>query len=235
MVTLIPRRAQAACLLLGPLLFATGDLLRRLVVPSNGSDGLADVRHVHDHPGLWQLAALLAAASVFVLIPGLGAVVGLVSDRGLALTRVGTLLLGAGLLASIGHMTAYFGLDGLYDKAALDPAAITQVDKASEAYGPLVGFIPLFIVGMFLGLLLLTIGLRRARVVPIWTVVTALAAIVTGSTGGLAAGVVGLAAWVATFTPIALAVLRTADDARPAVAHEESLDLDREPRPSALT
>ena len=227
MATLIPRRAQGAALLLGPLLFALADLLRRLVVPSNGSDVLADVRHVHDHSGLWQLAALLAAASVFVLIPSLGAVVGLASDRGLALTRAGSLLLGAGLLASIGHMTAYFGLEGLYDKAELDPAAITRIDKPSGAYGPLVGFIPVFIVGMFLGLLLLMIGLRRARVVPIWTVVTALAAIVTGSTGGLAAGVVGLAAWVATFTPVALAVMRTTGDTRPTLS-DQALVLDQE-------
>lgn len=226
MATLIPRRAQAACLFLGPLLFALADLLRRLVVPSNGPDVLGDVRRIHDHPGLWQLAVLLAGVSVLVFIPGLGAIIGLVSDRGLVLTRVGTLMVGAGLLGSIGHLMGYYGSYGLFDKAALDPAAIRAFYDAGEAYPPLLGFIAVFIVGLLFGILVLTVGLRRARVVPIWTVVTGLVVFVTANAGGVLAGVVGLVAWVATLTPVALAVMRTTDDTQPTLS-DQALALDQ--------
>ncbi|TWP33881.1 hypothetical protein FGL98_19400 [Leekyejoonella antrihumi] len=85
--------------------------------------------------------------------------------------------------------------------------ALAALDHASEGYPMLVLLIVLFIVGLTLGSVLLLIGLRRARRVPIWAV-AAVVFVVCGSTGGVVAGGLGILAALAAFVPVALVVGR---------------------------
>ena len=194
-------RIAVAGLVLGPLTFAIADLLRRVVEPSSSVTDGKLVTAISDRPGLWLLAGLLSALSAFLLIPAVAAILGRAHGRGATLTTIGGYLFGAGVLASIGHMSGYFGTYGTYEKAGIADSTIKRLGSASYLPGNL--FIAVFLIGMFLGLFLMMLGLRRADVVPIWSVVAAIIAIVVGSTGGVPAGVIGVVAWLAAFLPIA--------------------------------
>lgn len=86
--------------------------------------------------------------------------------------------------------------------------AVEAMENASNTYPLFVLVIIGFIVGMTLGPIVLTWGLRRAGAVPIWVPVAALVFAVTGTVGGAVAGVVGLVAAVATFGMIGRALTR---------------------------
>lgn len=205
-------RIAMAGLVLGPLTFAIADLLRRVVEPSSSVTDGKLVTAIADRPGLWLLAGLLSALSAFLLIPGVVAILARAQGRGATLTMIGGYLFGAGVLASIGHMTEYFGSYGTYEKSGIAHSTVKQLGSAS--YLPNNLFIAVFLVGMFLGLFLMMLGLRRAGVVPIWAVVAAIIAIVVGSSGGVAAGVVGVVAWLVTFLPIARSMAATPSPAK---------------------
>ena len=82
-------------------------------------------------------------------------------------------------------------------------SAVTAMEDASNSYPLFVLVIIAFIAGMTLGPILLTWGLRRARLLPIWVPVAAVVFAVTGTVGGLPAGIVGLASAVVTFGMVA--------------------------------
>ncbi len=200
----IQRQIGIAGLVLGPLTFAVADLLRRFVEPSSSVTDGKLVAAIHDRPGLWLTAGLLSAASAFLFLPGIVAIVARARGRGAALTQIGGYLFAGGVLASIGHMSEYFGVFGTYEKAGINDRTIKQLGAASYLPGNV--FIAVFLVGMFLGLLLMMIGLRRSGAIPIWAVVAALVAIVVGSSGGVSIGVIGVIAWLTAFIPVARAI-----------------------------
>jgi hypothetical protein len=216
------RRLAVVSLVLGPFVWAVADLLRRLVDHSNGSDATLILHAIADHPGLWHLAASLSLLGAVLTVPGLVAAIGLVRGRGAVLTGVGGYLFGLGLLASLSHMVESYGFYGIVERSGLPTSTALTLDDTSY---PVLSIVTvLFIAGLVLGQLLLLVGLRRARLVPIWAVVACVVDVVAGSTGGVAAGIVGVLAWVATFAPVALAVHRdgvrwgNAVDALPVVA-----------------
>lgn len=57
----------------------------------------------------------------------------------------------------------------------------------------------LFLIGFSLGPIVLTVGLRRARLVPVWSPVAAVVAAVANFVGGPVAGIVQVLALLATF------------------------------------
>jgi hypothetical protein len=114
---------------------------------------------------------------------------------------------------------AFYSPYALYAKAHTSGAELEALDAASESYPLLVLLIALFIVGMMLGPMVLLVGLRRARRVPIWAVIAAVVFVGAGSTGGVAAGLVGVVAALAAFVPAAISL--TADPASP---HENPVE-----------
>jgi hypothetical protein len=195
------RRAAAGAVVLGALTFTVADVLRRSVEPGVATPGSL-TGAVAAHPGAWLAAGALSAVTTFLLVPGLVMVLQRAIGRGAALIRVGALLTGVGTLASLVHATGYFGMYGVYARADLDPSVVRSMDAAAESYPLLAVFIGLFMVGMLLGPLLLALGLRRARLVPVWAPVAALVFVVSGATSGLAAGVVGVVAAAALFVAV---------------------------------
>jgi hypothetical protein len=199
-------RLLAGCTLGGAVTFSTADLLRRLATPDNGQDPVGIVHQVAEHSTTWLLAGSLATLSAFLLAPAALAITMLASGRGRVLTRLGGFLLAAGALASMAHMVGEFGFPAIRAAAGIDDAAMSALDHVG--YGPAGAMIVVFILGFTLGLLLMMIGLRRAGVVPLWSVIAAVVAIAAGGSGGVAAGVVGVVAWLATLGPVAVALTR---------------------------
>jgi hypothetical protein len=197
------RRVAAAGLVLGPLCFSVADLLRRLIEPSSPTNTQL-VAAVHQHPTGWLVAGLLSAATAFLLAPGALAVTLLVRGRGARPTVIGSCLLAVGAIAALGHAVGYFGSVGRYAGSGVDAAAVNAVESANDVLGTVL--IVLFMIGMMIGSIVFAVGMRRAGAVPIWVPVAAVVFVGAGASGGVAAGVVGLLAALATFLPAARSV-----------------------------
>jgi hypothetical protein len=205
-------RLAAAGLVLGAIAFGAGDLLRRAVQPTK-TDTASITAAVHDHAGAWTAAGLLAGAAAFLLLAGVSAAGRSVPGRGAVLTILGGGLTIVGLLASLIHTAGFYGFYGVYAKSGADAAAIHSIDSASGSYLLFGVGIGLFMVGMLLGPILLTIGLRRAAVVPVWVPIAAVVFAVSSSVSDVAAGVVGLIAAILTFGGIGVSLLRHVEPA----------------------
>jgi hypothetical protein len=193
-------------LVVGVAMFSLGDLLRRMVEPA--APTLASTTAaVADHSGAWFAAGLLEVLAALLLVVGAVGACGLATSRGSVLTGVGAYLLGIGAIASTGHTIGYYGAYASYAGSGLDDGSLARIDASTDSLGGVV--IALFMLGLLLGPILLTIGLRRARLVPIWVPVLAVVFVVAGAVSGLAAGVVGLLAGLASLGYVGLVVLRS--------------------------
>lgn len=194
-------RLAAGTLIAGSLCFGTADLVRRLVL-SDDAAARPDtmVAAVAAHPGVWLFAGSLALVAPVLMLPGVVALVRSVRSRGRVLAAIGGRLLTAGLLAALAHAVAFYGSVGVYPSSGLDASAVGAYDDATNRYPLLIAVIVVFVLGMALGPILLTIGLRRARRAAVWVPIAAVVFAVTGVVGGVAAGVVGLIAGAAAFT-----------------------------------
>jgi hypothetical protein len=201
------RSAGGAGLVLGALAFSGGDVLRRLVEPATPTVATTTAAVV-EHAGLWFAAGLLELVSALLLVAGAVAAVSLARGRGRVLTGVGATLLGVGAVASTGHTIGYYGTYAAYAESGLDAGSLTRLNGTTDALGGVA--IGLFMLGMLLGPVLLTIGLRRAGAVPIWVPVLAVVFVVAGGIGGAAAGLVGLLAGLASLGYVGLTLLRRA-------------------------
>jgi hypothetical protein len=198
------RYAGSAGLVLGVLAFSGGDVLRRLVEPA--APTLASTTAaVGGHPGMWFAAGALELLSALLLVAGAVGVVALVRDRGRVLTGVGAALLATGAIASTGHTIGYYGTYAAYADSGLDSASLARLDGATDALGGIA--IALFMLGMLLGPIVLTVGLRRAGAVPVWVPVLAFVFVVAGAVSGVAAGLVGLVAGLASLGYVGLTLL----------------------------
>ncbi len=204
-------RLAAAGLVAGPLLFTLGDLLRRLVEPSGTPSATAVAAAVGSHSGTWLVAGLLSVTAAFCLVPGAWGLLASARGRGARTTTVGALMVGAGALALVGHTVAFYAPYALYAEAHTPASELTALDGASESYPLLVALIVVFIVGMALGPVVLLVGLRRARRVPVWAVVAAVVFAASGSTSGVGVGVLGIAAALAAFLPAARSLVTAGD------------------------
>lgn len=215
-------RIAAACLVVGAALFSIGDLLRRIVEPSGSFSHQDLVRAVVRQPGLWGLAAVLAVVATICFLPGLVGLTLTAHGRGAGTTLTGAALLGVGMVASVGHAIGYFGPFGRFADSG---ASAGNVDDFLDAGGDpaTVLCIVLFMVGVILGPIVLAVGLRRARRIPVWAVVAAVVFVACGSTSGVPVGAIGLVAALLTFVPAARGLWIAGGTAAPL-----------EPRPTAV-
>jgi hypothetical protein len=108
-----------------------------------------------------------------------------------------------------GHTIGYYGTYAAYADSGLDTTALTAMDGTTDALGGVA--IALFMLGMLLGPIVLTIGLRRAGAVPIWVPVLAVVFVVAGAVSGVPAGVVGLLAGLASLGYVGVSLMRVPD------------------------
>jgi hypothetical protein len=199
------RYAGGAGLVLGTLAFSGGDVLRRVVEPTTPTVA-STTAAVAQQPGLWFAAGALELLSALLLVAGAVAAARLARSRGRVLTGVGATLLGVGAVASTGHTIGYYGTYAAYADSGLDADSLTRLNGTTDALGGVA--IALFMLGMLLGPVLLTVGLRRAGAVPIWVPVLAVVFVVAGAVSGVPAGLVGLVAGLASLGYVGLTLLR---------------------------
>lgn len=213
------RTLSGLALIGGISAFVVGDLLRRLVEPPDYSTSWALTSAVHTHLGLWLVAGLLELLSALLLVPGAMGARWLAPVRGAALTTIGSVLMVIGAIASIGHTIGYYGVFAMFAESGLDAASVNQVAAANGLLDGVV--IALFMLGLLVGPVLLTVGLRRAGAVPIWVPVLAVVFVVTANVNGVVAGLVGLAAALAAFGYIGFCIMGSAASApaRPVADH----------------
>jgi hypothetical protein len=207
------RTLLAVGLVAGPTVFAVGDTLRRIVDAETGSSPTSITAAVSAHPDLWLAAALLEVVAPLLVLPGLAALVAAAQGRGRRTTIAGGTLLAIGQIAGVGHAVAYFAPYALYARAGTSPAELRALDRASESWPMLVVLIVLFMVGLVIGTLVLFVGLRMARRVPVWAVVAALLFVVLGGSAGVVEGVLGAVAAAAAFGAAARSLVRTPEPA----------------------
>lgn len=214
---------RALALTIGAGAFAAADLGRRLVLPDNEVTGIPDmVSRVQAHAGLWLALGLAVVIGSMAMMPGILSILrrsgrsaeahGEAQEhpraRGRATILVGGCLVFLGLVASVAHALAFYGMAAIDGTSGAPMAAVSAMEDASNSYPLFVLVIVLFIVGMTLGPIVLTWGLRRAGAVPIWVPVAALVFAVSGMLSGAAAGVVGLIAAIIAFGMIARTLMR---------------------------
>ncbi|NYD40877.1 hypothetical protein [Nocardioides panaciterrulae] len=200
-----PAPAPALALLVGALCFATGDLLRR-TVDGSAATPVELMRAVDAHEGFWLVAGGLSVLAPVLMLPGLAWLVATTRGRGERATRLGAALLALGQLAAVGHAAAFYGLPTIGTHAGLSASSYDALDRASEHSPLLIGLIVLFILGNVVGTLVLFAGLRRARRVPVWSLVACVVLLATANAGGVAAGVLGLLVTVAMYAPLCWSV-----------------------------
>ena len=227
-ISWLSRNVACASLLAGTATLVAGNLLALVNQPGDGSFA-ATLAMVSGGPGLWLLAAALAIAGPVLWIPGLLAAGALPGSKAAAGTRtprparvlaaLGSLLLAVGMAVGVGHIALFFGVLGSAADSGLPADTVGQLVAAEDGY--VLGSVLLwvFLAGLTFGTLLLALGLRMARAVPVWVPVAAVAFIVTNFMGGPVPTLVGAAALLATFVPMGLALrARDAAPAAPAAA-----------------
>ena len=201
----LTRTVAATSILVGTATLVAGNLLALASQPAG--DGFAVMlAQVTGHPSMWLLATALALAGPLLWIPGILAIPVAAPARGRTLTVLGSLLLATGLAVGVGHFALFFGVLGSGAAGGLPAGTVEQLVAAEDGYvlGNLLLWV--FLAGLVLGTLLLSLGLRVAKAVPVWVPVAAAAFIVTNFMGGPAATMVGAAALLATFVPMAMAL-----------------------------
>ena len=158
----VRRTVSGLCLIAAPLVLGAALLLH----PGEGEAGL--VQTIADNPSRTEAASLLIIASSVLFVPALMGILNLVRDRGVALVHIGV---GLALIGVIGH-AVWSGFQVVL--AGLTQSSLDQAQLAAAVEGggpPPAGFIAImlmFLVGFFLGLLLLAAGLWRSGIVPKW-------------------------------------------------------------------
>ena len=172
------------------------------------ADAASPTSAAHDHPGIWLLCALLAVLGPLVWAAGVAVLTMQVRARGWVLTTIGGASTALAFGIGAAHLSLFFGLFADLAGAEAGGGVVKAVLQSDDCSILTTVLLCGFLVGFSLGPIVLMIGLRRARRVPIWVPVMALIAAVANFVGGPIAGAVQLAALVATFLPAVILLLR---------------------------
>ena len=160
---------SAALLLTGALALGLGGFL----LPQ--SDDAADsLRTVQQDGGLWMAAAAILFIASICLTLGLPAILTLVQRRGWTLGLIAAVVLEIGFVGTAGFSMLMVFFRALVRTDTIKSQGIDQL--ASET--GLAVFLYVWIVGVYLGELLLAAALLRARTTPVWVPVALIAHVV---------------------------------------------------------
>ncbi|MEO6825784.1 MAG: hypothetical protein ABI255_05220 [Microbacteriaceae bacterium] len=200
------RIIAATGLIVGPASLIVTTVIQWAIQPSDPAATIVQV--AAQNPAAWLTVSLLAVIGPLVWVAGLPAVAALARERGWLLTLIGGYLTGIGLIAAVGHLAVFFGLVDALATSGVGADAVRMVSGAGDA-DPVANLLLFVFLGAFsVGVIVLTVGLRRAGVVAVWVPVAAIIMSVANFAGGLPAGIVQLLALLVTFVPIILVVLR---------------------------
>lgn len=150
-----------ACLVVAPLLLAGALLLH----PGEGEGGLIET--LVNHPGRVEASSMLIIFSSLLFVPALLGILRYVPGRGTVLAHIGV---GLALIGVVGH-AVWAGFQivllGLV-QSNIDRAQLSMLLEGEPPNTAFLVVMVMFLVGFFLGLILLAGGLWRSRVFPKW-------------------------------------------------------------------
>lgn len=194
------RMAGMTGMVLGVVSFMAATVIQWIIQPSDPA--ATPITMAQANPSMWLVAGLLGVLGPLVWVAGIVSITMLVRTKGWTLTTIGGYITAAGLIAGVGHLAQFFGLMTDAAGAKLDADSARALMSADESSLLATVLLFAFLIGYSLGPVLLTIGLRRAKLVPVWVPVAAIVLVVTNFLGGVPAGIVQLIALVATFGPL---------------------------------
>jgi hypothetical protein len=212
------RIVAGASILLAPVLFGVSDQVRMVADPPSSlgavgeygvTEATASLASINANRGWFVAASYLAYLGTLLLIPALVAIWRLSVDRAPRWAWAGAALAAMYALGEAVHLAGYNAMSlafSAHDRPEI--AAELMLAMESEPF-VFALFIPLVLVG-FLSAIPQAIGLRRARVIPLW----ACLAVIAGTSLSLALGSYPwvTALWtmlvVAGFAPAAIAIMR---------------------------
>jgi hypothetical protein len=226
-----------ASIVLAPLTLGTADQLRMRVMPPDGEYGEATVvamlESVAANATTWTAVSYLIYVGLFLSIGAMLAIWRLSVDRAPRWAWAGVVLAGLGVIGQAVHLMGHFALLGAFATHE-DPAVAAELYLQVEEYGfALALFVP-FLIGL-LAIIPQAVGLRRARVIPIWAAVAVGVGVVSmlvagGSTPVATALYTGLV--VVGLAPAAIAMVRSGAEGRlPVVEPVSALPRDEESEP----
>ena len=205
------RIAGVVGIALGVLSLVAATIIQWVVQPSDPSGTPIDL--ARENPGVWLLVGLLAVLGPLAWVGGIVPVTMLARSKGWLVTTIGGYLTAIGLIAGVGHLALFFGLIGDAAGAGLDADAGLALLRADDGNALSSILLYGFLVGFSLGPILLSIGLRLAKLLPVWVPVAAIVMAVANLVGGVPAGVVQVVAVLATFGPMAVLLARRKEPA----------------------
>ena len=228
------RTVAGLCLIAAPLLLGVA----LLVGPDQGEAGLVET--IAGNPAGVEVESLLIIFSSVLFVPALMGILDVVRNRSVALVHIGVGLM---LIGVIGH-AVWAGFQFVLLMLVQSDIERAQLIAALEGGGPpTAGFVVvlvMFLVGFFLGMLVLAAGLWRSRIVPKWVplglVLIAVSDFVPVPGGPVVGAVVSFLAnilLVACFGAIGVKLLTMSDTdwERGRASAEEAMDLgNAEPR-----
>ncbi len=164
-------RSAGAALVLAPVLLVTAELL----YDNDAEDAVSTLAWVNAHGGRWLAGNLvsLAAAALFAFCAP--AVAALVRGRGRVLARIAALVTCAGAAGYAAHTGAFVVLGVMADTP--DRREVQQVARALEDDPGFGLVLLLFLTGLVLGLVTLSLAAARGGLCPRWAPALVIAAV----------------------------------------------------------
>jgi hypothetical protein len=209
----------AGSIVAAPLLIGLGDQLRMAEVERSASAGIVDteygpeqaaqyLEHVAAASGAYTAAGALTYAGAILLVPALVTIWRLSVGTSPRWAWAGAILAALGVLGHMVHLQGYYATNLAVAPFADQPwAGELMIALENEPFG-LALFLP-YLIG-WLGVLPQAVGLRRARVIPTWALVSVVAGtlvfLVVGSTPWSTG--LWMVALIAGLAPAAVAAVR---------------------------
>ena len=161
------RTLAGLSLIAAPLAFGGSDVIRLSIegVVREGSEQLAAIAA---SPGLWTAATILNMVGVVLFVPAILALMHLLRERSTVLGHVGGGLALIGFLGWAAHNTRYYGFMRAASTSEIDRGEMVRFIGHWETTPDTIVYVLMFLVGHLLGVLLLSIGLYRARATYRW-------------------------------------------------------------------
>lgn len=161
------RTLAGLCLISAPLVFGGSDVIR-LSIEGGVKEGSEQLAAIAASPGLWEVAAILNMVGVILFVPAVLGLMHLLRERSTVLGHVGGGLALIGFLGWAAHNTRYYGFMGAASTSEIDRGEMVRFIGHWETTPDTIVYVLMFLVGHLLGMLLLSIGLYRARATYRW-------------------------------------------------------------------
>jgi hypothetical protein len=195
-------------LIAGPLLLAIG----ALIDPAWSDDSAEYLQEVADDKGRYAVAGVLWTLGTLIFIAGTLGLIKLLRGRGVTLGQIGAGLITIGLIAFTAVL-AFNAFDIELADAENREAMVALSDSLEDSALLSVYFFGFFLGGIVLGSLLLAIALFRRRIVPIWSPILLIVAVIVGFFAASAVvNAISFLVLLAALAPLAMRILALSDD-----------------------